>query len=278
MHANFAKHPSHHIDRPEGYTFEGQHFSIFFHFHAQAILSLDGQQYKTEPHACVLVGANTPHTIDVDKTILHDWIIFDGKEELAPILKRLGLAENTLYYPENYEAVSHLMERIERHYFAGDECFSVYFDARMRDLFILLAREKNRIPEPDSSRNMPSDSYLHRLRQLLHASPNLSNYEEEKALNTAQCSRSTLFRRYRALFGCTPYEDLQNACIARSERYLLETNFTVNEISALLGYRSANVFINRFKAKHGQTPNVWRKQNRQNEENSKSQPSERTKP
>ncbi|MBR6794855.1 MAG: helix-turn-helix transcriptional regulator, partial [Clostridia bacterium] len=177
-------------------------------------------------------------------------------------LESLGLALDTFYYPESHEKITSLCERIEHHWFGGDDYFSVYFETRMRDLLILLAREKNRNPEPDDSRNMPSDARLHRLRQHLLSSPNLTNYKEENAVSMAQASRSTLFRRYRALFGCSPYEDLQNACIKRGERYLLETNFTVQEISELLGYRSANVFIQRFKRHYGQTPNEWRKKER----------------
>ena len=261
-HANFRVPPAQKLDRPQGFSTSKKHFPIFFHFHSHAIFTLNGQQYKLPPHTCVIVGPHTQHALEVEKTILHDWIIFDGEEDFMPLLESLGLALDTFYYPESHEKITSLCERIERHFFAGDEYFPVYFDARMRDLFILLAREKNRNPEPDDSRNMPSDARLHRLRQHLLSSPNLTNYNEENAISMAQASRSTLFRRYRALFGCSPYEDLQNACIKRGERYLLETNFTVQEISELLGYRSANVFIQRFKRHYGQTPNEWRKKER----------------
>ena len=261
-HANFRVPPAQKLDRPQGFSTSKKHFPIFFHFHSHAIFTLNGQQYRLPPHTCVIVGPHTQHALEVEKTILHDWIIFDGEEDLMPLLESLGLALDTFYYPESHEKITSLCERIEHHWFGGDDYFSVYFETRMRDLLILLAREKNRNPEPDDSRNMPSDAHLHRLRQHLLSSPNLTNYKEENAVSMAQASRSTLFRRYRALFGCSPYEDLQNACIKRGERYLLETNFTVQEISELLGYRSANVFIQRFKRHYGQTPNEWRKKER----------------
>ena len=261
-HANFRVPPAQKLDRPQGFSTSKKHFPIFFHFHSHAIFTLNGQQYKLPPHTCVIVGPHTQHALEVEKTILHDWIIFDGEEDFMPLLESLGLALDTFYYPESHEKITSLCERIEHHWFGGDDYFSVYFETRMRDLLILLAREKNRNPEPDDSRNMPSDAHLHRLRQHLLSSPNLTNYKEENAVSMAQASRSTLFRRYRALFGCSPYEDLQNACIKRGERYLLETNFTVQEISELLGYRSANVFIQRFKRHYGQTPNEWRKKER----------------
>ena len=261
-HANFRVPPAQKLDRPQGFSTSKKHFPIFFHFHSHAIFTLNGQQYRLPPHTCVIVGPHTQHALEVEKTILHDWIIFDGEEDFMPLLESLGLALDTFYYPESHEKITSLCERIEHHWFGGDDYFSVYFETRMRDLLILLAREKNRNPEPDDSRNMPSDAHLHRLRQHLLSSPNLTNYKEENAVSMAQASRSTLFRRYRALFGCSPYEDLQNACIKRGERYLLETNFTVQEISELLGYRSANVFIQRFKRHYGQTPNEWRKKER----------------
>lgn len=261
-HANFRVPPAQKLDRPQGFSMSKKHFPIFFHFHSHAIFTLNGQQYKLPPHTCVIVGPHTQHALEVEKTILHDWIIFDGEEDFMPLLESLGLALDTFYYPESHEKITSLCERIEHHWFDGDDYFSVYFEARMRDLLILLAREKNRNPEPDDSRNMPSDAHLHRLRQHLLSSPNLTNYKEENAVSMAQASRSTLFRRYRALFGCSPYEDLQKACLEKSKRYLLESDFTVNEIAELLGWRSANVFIQRFKRQNGQTPNEWRKKER----------------
>ena len=259
-HANFRVPPAQKLDRPQGYSSLDKHFLIFFHFHSHAILTLNGKKYRTAPHACVFVGAQTPHAVEVEQTILHDWIIFEAEEDFKILLEKLGLAFHTVYYPENFEKVTELCERIECHFFENDEYFPVYFEARMRDLLLLLAREKNHCaPQEDEQKKMTNDMLLYSVRQRLLTSPNLANYSEEELLRIANCSRSTLFRHYRAFFGCSPYEDLQAACVKRSERYLCESDFTVEEIAELLGYKSANVFIRRFKHQNGTTPKEWRK-------------------
>ena len=76
-HANFRVPPAQKLDRPQGFSTSKKHFPIFFHFHSHAIFTLNGQQYKLPPHTCVIVGPHTQHALEVEKTILHDWIIFD---------------------------------------------------------------------------------------------------------------------------------------------------------------------------------------------------------
>lgn len=263
-HANFRVPPAQKLDRPQGFSASDKFYPIFFHFHAPAILTLNGQKYKTAPHACVIVGAKTPHAMEVEKTILHDWIIFDAENDFEPLLEKLGLRLDTVYYPESHEKVTELCERIEKHWFEGDEFFHAYFDARMRDLLLLLAREKNhKAHEEEEKSKVTNDMLVYSVRRNLLSSPNLANYSEERITRISNCSRSTLFRHYRALFGCSPYEDLQRACLERGERYLLESDFTVEEISELLGYKSSNVFIRRFKQRYGITPQVWRKRETQ---------------
>ena len=263
-HANFRVPPAQKLDRPQGFVSRDKFFPIFFHFHSPAILTLNGQEYRTAPHACIFVGGKTPHAMEVEKTILHDWIIFDAEDDFEPLLEKLGLHLDTVYYPESYEKVTELCERIEKHWFESDEFFPVYFNARMCDLLLLLAREKNhKAPEEDEKSKVTNDMLVYSVRKHLLKSPHLANYSEERIARIANCSRSTLFRHYRALFGCSPYEDLQKACLTRSERYLLESDFTVEEISELLGYKSSNVFIRRFKQRYGTTPKEWRKRESQ---------------
>ena len=259
-HTNFRVPPAQKLNRPNGFSAQGKHFLIFFHFHSHAILNLNGVEYRTAPHACVFVGAKTPHAMHVENTILHDWIIFDAEKDFQPLLDSLGLSLNTVYYPKSYDEVNALCCHIENHYFEDDEYFPVYFEARMRDLLLLLAREKNHtLPSSESRSHSTNDTQAYAVRRNLLSSPNLSNYSEEKIVKISKCSRSTLFRHYCSLFGCSPYEDLQRACIERGERYLTESDFTVEEIAELLGYKSANVFIRRFKRQNGITPREWRK-------------------
>ena len=274
-HANFRVPPAQKLNRPNGFHTQTKHLPIFFHFHSHAIFTLNGQQYKLPPHTCVIVGPHTQHALEVEKTILHDWIIFDGEEDFMPLLESLGLALDTFYYPESHEKITSLCERIEHHWFGGDDYFSVYFETRMREILLVLAREKgHRAPQSDEPSSVTSDMHAYSVRHRLLASPHLANYSEEQILRTGSCSRSTLFRHYRRLFGCSPYEDLQKACLEKSKRYLLESDFTVEEIAELLGWRSVNVFIRRFKRHYGQTPNEWRKK----EKTKKRTSSERTRP
>ncbi len=67
-------------------------------------------------------------------------------------------------------------------------------------------------------------------------------------------SRSQLFRKFKSVFELKPSEYIKNERLKHSRKLLLEHNFNINEISEMVGFRSASYFITSFKRLYGKTP------------------------
>lgn len=67
-----------------------------------------------------------------------------------------------------------------------------------------------------------------------------------------------LIRIFKKLTGLTPYEYITNYRIDKSKTLLMETDLTVNEISAQVGFNNVNNYIRNFKILVGCTPLTYR--------------------
>lgn len=70
--------------------------------------------------------------------------------------------------------------------------------------------------------------------------------------------RSVLTRRFHAERGVTPKQHLTTIRVQRAVRLLVETDFTVSEISRLCGFSSPNYFTNVIRASTGKPPSKHR--------------------
>ena len=67
-------------------------------------------------------------------------------------------------------------------------------------------------------------------------------------------AKTTLLNNFKKHFGCSPIEFLLNVRISKAERLLFDTNYSVEEISEMCGFSSANYFSLIFKKKRGKSP------------------------
>lgn len=72
-------------------------------------------------------------------------------------------------------------------------------------------------------------------------------------------SEDRCIKRFKAVFGVTPYEYQIRQKIDGAKQFLRDTNMTVGEISEYFGYSDQHYFSNLFKARVGQSPRGYRK-------------------
>ncbi len=72
-------------------------------------------------------------------------------------------------------------------------------------------------------------------------------------------SRYRLCREFSATYGMPPQKYLTNKRLNEAKKLLLNTDWTVHEISSRVGYENVNHFINLFKKYIGLTPNSFRR-------------------
>ncbi len=72
-------------------------------------------------------------------------------------------------------------------------------------------------------------------------------------------SQNQLIRVFRREIGYTPYEYMKNYRLLKACELLQLTNYTINEIGALVGFQNRSNFIFQFRLKYGITPCSYRK-------------------
>lgn len=87
----------------------------------------------------------------------------------------------------------------------------------------------------------------------------------EDAMRRSQLCVSTLQRRFKALLGRTPKEELVRVQFERAKQLLISTDLSINEVAARCGFHEVKRLIALFQAKVGQPPGAFRRAIRQGE-------------
>ncbi len=89
-----------------------------------------------------------------------------------------------------------------------------------------------------------------------------NHYKEEFSLkyfeDTLKMSRYRLCREFSSFYGMPPLRYLTEKRLSEAKKILLTTDFSIHEISSMIGYENANHFINIFKKYTGLTPGRFR--------------------
>ncbi len=276
LHTKWPMHKGGGFDRPSGYRTSLNAYYVFFHFYSAVTLTLDGKELSLSPHACVIIAEGTQHSLHAENAFMHDWAIFRPGEdgELAALLDQLQLSVNTVYYPSDSREITQALESVEFEFFGNHPYKHILFDAKMREILVHMAlgREKSQhtlyltppeieqlLSEERSEANRERiDPCLLLLHNKLMRYPTAS-YNEQQMLALARCSRSSLLRRYKAMFGKTPSEEIHEGRIRIAKEYLRDTVFTVENIADMVGYANVLTFTRRFKAQTGMSPGEYRK-------------------
>lgn len=113
-----------------------------------------------------------------------------------------------------------------------------------------------------SSREKSSSSteppwYLAEIRDFLDY-----HYREEFSLkhfeDLLKMSRYRLCREFSAFYGVPPLRYLTEKRLTEAKKILLTTDFSIHEVSSMIGYENTNHFINLFKKYEGSTPGKFR--------------------
>lgn len=104
-----------------------------------------------------------------------------------------------------------------------------------------------------------TDKLIHNAKEYIIENLADSQLSLQITAQTLGVSNAYLSRVFSEREGTTFVEFITNAKMEYGRRLLVETDLTLNEISARLNYASAQYFISRFKKHFGTTPSVYRK-------------------
>ena len=127
------------------------------------------------------------------------------------------------------------------------EIFSYYIETKSE-----LRSEKHTLNPPNWLQE-----FIYNLNQLEYMSQNI-----ETLAKMTNYSRMHLYREFKKYMGKSLDQYLIESRINYSFALLAETEYTIAQISTILGYDSQNSFTRNFVKLTGTTPSNWRKQNR----------------
>ncbi len=115
-----------------------------------------------------------------------------------------------------------------------------------------------RSPELELSRAGLVDRRIRRAVELMHARMEESLPLEEIA-SAAHLSPFHFARLFKKLTGATPHAYLASLRTARAQTLLADTNLSITEVGARVGYDSPSHFAKAFRQSTGLSPSAFRK-------------------
>lgn len=94
---------------------------------------------------------------------------------------------------------------------------------------------------------------MHLIRQRAFGSFTVENLLDELTI-----SRATLERRFKAMIGRSPKQEILNTRLARVRQLLIETNDPLSSIATVCGFKTAAHLSVTFRHAHGQSPGAYR--------------------
>ena len=94
---------------------------IFIHLLSPVRVMLGGEWTEAREGACILYDKNAyQELIAEERPLLHDYFHLTGN--ISELMERLGLSFSTIYYPQNTEAVTAIIQQGKASGIAGFSC------------------------------------------------------------------------------------------------------------------------------------------------------------
>lgn len=237
------------IDRPNGlecYT--------FLHFiEPVKLLTKDGI-VQTTPNACLVYPPSVPQYFTCETSVSHNWFHFD--KESAKIFEACGMEYSKVYYPQNCDFITDIIRSIEIEWQTNKMYFDLMANAKIGELFVLLARECSSL-----STFAVEEKTVRRIKNLRTTLFNSLDREwtVEQLAAEINISPSYFHSLYKAVFGISPIQDLIKMRISSAKRLLQHSQLPISEISINLGYKSPYHFSRQFRQLSGMSPSKYRK-------------------
>ena len=81
------------------------------------------------------------------------------------------------------------------------------------------------------------------------------------------CSRTGFYKKIKGITGETPHAFINTIQMKKAALLLRETNYSIPDISLMVGYNNTNYFTKNFKKHFGNTPKSWQIEARKHKEN-----------
>lgn len=222
------------------------------------VLAIRTQVYSIASPTAILIDSHTPYKYtSLSDDYEDDYFHFAIKDKES-FIGELTFPFNSLVTLSDYKPVSDILRLIREEFIQQNEypqSEEVLF-LLTKYLMIKTGQQWNKMNYHD--REAPHYEQLVKLREQIMVHPD-KNWTINELAESVHLSIAYFQVLYKRTFGTTCINDVIEARISHAKELLLSTNYSVNEISKLLGYNEVYHFIRQFKKIVGLTPGSFRK-------------------
>lgn len=232
------------INRPCG---SGDNLLLIFL--SNSFVELDGKRFGVSPCSAIVYPKGKPQIYGAnDEKYVNHWVHFEC-DESDSFFDRPDFAFGKILPVGDITGTEKILGMLSIETLSdGNEERA---DLLLRLLISKLCSESSR-----HERTAHGES-LRKLRAEIYSSAS-EKFSVEMLAEKLSLSPSYFQHIYRREFGISCYEDVLHAKSELAKYYLLNTDFTVNEISALCGFENGVHFMRQFRKRTGMTPTGFR--------------------
>ncbi len=246
---HFWPEPAHFvISRPSG---AGEY--VFIHFLNPVEILYKGNHITTDANTCIVYSPSEPTWFCSHEPLVHNWMHITGN--VTHHMSLYGLTPDTLYSLTDSVFVTSIVRELELEYNANRTYFGELTDLKIQELFLKISRNAVDKPPAAGIRTELAERFAG-LRQEM-----FMNLDKEWPVSRMAAkvflSEPHFYSLYKQLYGISPTQDLIAARMERAKNLLLQGQYKVSEIAAMLGYAGEYHFINQFRKSEGVSPGKY---------------------
>lgn len=182
------------------------------------------------------------------------WIHFSGYEASA-ILDKIGFGDSHILYCGGSFNCFELFRSIILELQLKRPCFEELLCLYLRQLFIGIERAQLGLSEEKYSNYRELEATVHFFNESFAQNICIEEYAKKQHMSVCWFIRS--FKRY---MGVTPMQYITSIRMNKARELLKNTNYSIQEISGLVGYENPLYFSRIFKKQIGCSPSDYRKE------------------
>jgi AraC-like DNA-binding protein len=106
------------------------------------------------------------------------------------------------------------------------------------------------------------DTFMQKVNEVIKVNVGNENFTVETLADQTAMSRMQLFRKFKAIAGCTPSEYIRQYRMLYAAQLLEKHSMNIQEIAYAVGFSDPKYFSNCFSDKFGMTPTQYAKEHK----------------
>jgi len=252
-----------------------QHHELLYIIEGTVRIKINDEAYRMTGPAVILIPLNTPHHLQfLSRTYRYSyWELQDDTNENFPIPSDCEIWNRLQANPDRslpairlvYERIHALHQTLIAEWMRDQPDLTrqiSYSDiqailALVRHVAIPDRKLYGKISHPPVNRIASTVETVEIIVRWMESSY-WENFTLQKLCEYAHLNSSYLIRTFKAYKGVSPLQYLNNLRMGAAEKYLLESNMSIQDIADITGFQTIHYFSRLFKQKYGKSPANWR--------------------